>query len=106
MRLNEFKNSITAIFWHYPHDVSESHKKVNGKVLNIGGGNRISINDLINHPKRIIGSDSEVIYSKEQKGDAEHTLADVSCLNKLLGHVNHTNIEEGLSKFVFDFVNI
>lgn len=82
------------------------NKKADGEVFNIGGGNRIRINDLVNHLKRIIGSDSEVIYSKEQKGDAEHTLADISCLNKLLGHVNHTNIEEGLNTFVSDFVKI
>jgi UDP-glucose 4-epimerase len=82
------------------------NKKANGKVFNIGGGNRISINDLVDHLKRITGSDSEVIYSKEQTGDAEHTLADVSCLEKLLGHVNHTSIEEGLGKFVSYFENI
>lgn len=75
-------------------------KKADGEVLNIGGGNRISINDLANHLKRIIGSDSEIIYSNEQKGDAEHTLADITRLNKLLGHINHTSIEEGLRKFV------
>lgn len=80
--------------------------KADGKIFNIGGGNRISINDLVINLKRIIGSDSEVIYSTEQKGDAEHTLADVSCLNELLGHVHHTSIEEGLSKCVYFFANI
>jgi UDP-glucose 4-epimerase len=80
--------------------------KADGEVFNIGGGNRISINDLVDHLKTITVSDSEVIYSKEQKGDAEHTLADVTRLKKLLGHVNHTSIEEGLSKFVYYSENI
>jgi len=83
-----------------------NNKKSDGKILNIGGSNLIGINDLVNYLKRLIGNDSEVIYSKEQKCDAGHTLADISCLNKLIGLVNHMNIEDGLSKFVSFPTNI
>ena len=76
------------------------NKKADGEVFNIGGTNRISINDLVNHLKKIIVSDSEVIYSTEQKGDAEHTLADVGLAKQLINYKPNVDIIEGLNKFV------
>jgi len=68
--------------------------------MNIGSGNRISINDLVNNLKEIIESSSEINYANVQKGDAKHTLADVGLAKKLLGYEPSVNIEEGLKRFV------
>ena len=76
--------------------------KADGKVMNIGSGNRISVNDLAKNLKEIIGSSSEINYAEVQRGDAEHTLADVGLAKELAGYAS-INIVEGLEKFVQSF---
>ena len=70
------------------------------KVMNIGSGNRISVNDLAKNLKEIIGSSSEINYAETQRGDAKHTLANVSLAKELIGYAPSINIGEGLEKFV------
>lgn len=90
----------------YIEDVVEANKRLlynkitDGKILNIGGGNRISVNDLIEHLRSITSSTSEVIYTGKQKGDTEDTLADVDLGNKLIGYKSLFDINRGLKKFV------
>lgn len=90
----------------YIEDVVEANKRLlnnkatDGKVLNIGSANRISVNDLIENLRSITGSTSDVINSGKQKGDAENTLADVDFGNELIGYTPLFDIEKGLNKFV------
>jgi UDP-glucose 4-epimerase len=71
-----------------------------GYAMNVGGGHRITVNDLIAHLREITGSTSEVVYSDKQKGDAEHTLADTSLAGKLVRYRPEVSIREGLGRFV------
>jgi UDP-glucose 4-epimerase len=71
-----------------------------GTVMNIGSGNRISVDDLAINLKEIIGSSSEIKYTDVQKGDAKHTLADVGLAKELIGYEPSVGIEEGLKRFV------
>ena len=71
-----------------------------GYAMNVGGGHRITVNDLISHLRKITGSASEVMYSNKQKGDAEHTLADVGRAKELIGYRPEISIGEGLGRFV------
>jgi UDP-glucose 4-epimerase len=67
-----------------------------GYAMNVGGGHRITVNELIAHLRKITGSMSEVVYSNKQKGDAEHTMADVGRAKELAGYEPETTIEDGL----------
>jgi len=71
-----------------------------GHAMNVGGGHRITVNDLIAHLREITGSESEVVYSDKQKGDAEHTLADVELAQELVGYRPEVSIRDGLGRFV------
>lgn len=71
-----------------------------GYAMNVGGGHRITVNDLIGHLREITGSASEVVYSDKQKGDVEHTLASVELAGELVGYRPDVSIEEGLKRFV------
>ena len=71
-----------------------------GHAMNVGGGHRITVNDLIAHLREITGSTSEVVYSDKQKGDAEHTLADTSLAGRLVGYRPEVSVEVGLAEFV------
>ena len=74
--------------------------RADGKVMNIGSGNRISVNELATNLKKIIGSSSEVNYAEVQRGDAKHTLADVGLAKELVGYEPSVSIDEGLRRFV------
>lgn len=71
-----------------------------GEVFNIGGGNRITVNDLIKEIENITGKRAKVNYIKKQKGDVEDTWAEVNKARKLLNWNAKTKITEGLEKFV------
>ena len=74
--------------------------RADGKVMNIGSGNRISVNDLVRNLKEIIGSSSKLKYSEVQRGDAKHTLADVGLAKELIGYEPGGSIGKGLKRFV------
>ncbi|QYZ79858.1 SDR family oxidoreductase [Methanofollis formosanus] len=71
-----------------------------GYAMNVGGGQRITLNDLIALIREITGSASEVVYSQRQKGDAEHTLAEISLAGKLIGYRPEVSIGGGLGRFI------
>jgi len=67
-----------------------------GEVFNIGGGSRISLNDVIPIIQDIVGREIEVRYEGTQKGDVRHTSADMTKARQKLGYEPKTPIEEGL----------
>ena len=69
-------------------------------VYNIGGGERVSINGLAEKIVKIVGSDSEIIYSESVKGDAEHTWSDVSKARRELGYKPEVGLDVGLRRYV------
>jgi len=75
-------------------------KKGNGEVYNIGSGNRISINELAEKIIQITNSNSKIIHTKSQKGDVEHTWADVSKARDELGYTPKIDLDEGLRNYV------
>ena len=74
--------------------------KADGKILNIGSGSRITVNDLIDNLKRLIDSTSLVKYSKSQKGDAIDTQADIRLGYEIIGYKPSIEINKGLSMFL------
>ena len=71
-----------------------------GEVFNIGGGSRISVNELIRMMENSIGKKAKIKNIEKQKGDVRDTLADVSKAEEELGWIPKVKIEEGLRKFV------
>jgi len=74
--------------------------EADGKVINIGSGNRISVNDLVENLGEAVGVNPTIIYAERQKGDAEHTLADITLAKKLIGYKANVGIRQGLERFV------
>jgi len=67
-----------------------------GEVFNIGGGSRISLNDVIPIIQDIVGRKLEVRYEASQKGDVRHTSADMAKARLELGYEPKMPIKEGL----------
>ena len=73
-----------------------SMQAVQGEVFNIGGGARISLNNVITLMEEIVGVRVEVHHEQAQKGDVRHTSADMTKANEMLGYEPKVPIEEGL----------
>ena len=71
-----------------------------GEVLNIGGGSRITLNELIDKTERITGKKAMIRRAEEQKGDARNTLADINKAQQLLHWAPTVGIEQGLMRYV------
>jgi len=73
--------------------------KGNG-VYNIGGGHRVSIQDLAEKIIEITGSSSIIQYKESKKGDAEHTYANTTKAQRELGWKPKTSLEQGLTRYI------
>lgn len=74
--------------------------KEEGVAINIGSGNRISVNDIAKNLKEIIGSSFEINCAETQRGDAKHTLANIGMVKELMDYKPSVGIEEGLKRFL------
>ena len=74
-----------------------------GEVFNIGGGSRISVNDLVTEIEKIVGNKARMKYIEKQKGDVLDTWADVSKAKEELNWKSKIGISEGLDLFTMWF---
>lgn len=66
------------------------------RVWNIGGGSRVSVNEIVATLERIMGQQAALRHMLAQHGDVRHTWADVSAAQRDLGYAPRTTIELGL----------
>jgi nucleoside-diphosphate-sugar epimerase len=71
-------------------------ENVEGRVYNIGGGSRISVNGVLEILGRLGGRKVKVRYEPVQAGDPPHTYADTTRAGDELNYKPRTSIEEGL----------
>lgn len=69
---------------------------VPGTAYNIGGGSRVSMNDVLKIIERIAGHPLTVTREDAQKGDMRDTYADTSLARNDLGFVPTVSLEEGI----------
>jgi len=71
-----------------------------GKVFNIGGGSRVSVNQVLATLEEILGRPIRRERGPSQPGDVRHTLADTSLARDLLGFLPRVSLREGLANEV------
>jgi UDP-glucose 4-epimerase len=69
---------------------------VPGTAYNIGGGSRVSMNDVVKIIERIAGHPLKVTREEAQRGDMRDTYADTSLARKDLGFSPKVTLEEGI----------
>lgn len=74
-------------------------EKAAGRVLNIGGGSRISVNAVLDILRDLIGG-FEVRHVEAQKGDVRDTMSDTTAAREALGFSPKVSIAEGLKRQV------
>ena len=73
---------------------------VEGRVYNIGGGSRISVNGVLELLGSLTGMEVKVRHEAVQAGDPPHTFADTGRAKKELGYKPRVALEEGLRRML------
>ncbi len=72
-----------------------------GQAINIGGGNRVSINRVAQTLKDLLNKkEIKNEYTDSRPGDVKHGYADLSKAKRLLGYVPQFSFEEGIANLV------
>ncbi|UPW01288.1 SDR family NAD(P)-dependent oxidoreductase [Halorussus gelatinilyticus] len=89
----------------YIDDVVEANRTLlttdtaDGEVLNIGSTDNIEIRTLAKEIRDQLSPDLELEYDERNDADAEHTHADISKANDLLGYEPTMTIRKGVEEF-------
>lgn len=67
-------------------------------VYNIGGGSRVTLEDVLSTLRAIAGRDVGVERLGDQPGDVQHTEADTTLAREKLGYAPKVTLEEGLRR--------
>jgi UDP-glucose 4-epimerase len=71
-----------------------------GEIMNIGSTDNIDILTLAEVVRDEIGPTLEIEFTEARDGDAEHTHADISKANQLIGYEPSRDIREGVGDFI------
>ncbi len=72
-------------------------RKFTGEVMNIAGGRRIGLNDLVKEIGRVLGREVSVDYGPTRAGDIRHSLGDISRAHDLIGYEPTVKWEDGIA---------
>jgi UDP-glucose 4-epimerase len=71
---------------------------VEGGVYNVAGGERLSLNGLLDHLRELTGVKTEARYEPARPGEVRHSHADVSAAERDLGYRPSVSSLEGLTR--------
>jgi nucleoside-diphosphate-sugar epimerase len=74
--------------------------KANGQIINVATAGRISLNQLFETMKRLIGSTVEPVYAETRAGDVSDSQADITLARELLEYEPIVTFEDGLERTV------
>lgn len=67
-----------------------------GDVYNLGGGARVTVNQVLRELETLLGRRVQVQYTEQQAGDVRHTSADCTRAASALGYAPRVRLAEGL----------
>ncbi|MEI8257179.1 MAG: SDR family oxidoreductase [Deltaproteobacteria bacterium] len=73
---------------------------VNGEVVNIACGERVSLRQLVQFVNTELGTDILPEHAEARRGDIRHSLADIRAAQKLLGYQVKYDLRAGLRKTI------
>ena len=71
-----------------------------GEVVNVAGGRRVSLNELLGELRAITGAQVDARYQPARPGDVRDSLADLSRAEELLGYRPQVELPSGLRRTV------
>lgn len=74
-----------------------------GQVMNIGGGKRVSLNQLLAIAGGMLGIEVHADYREPRPGDVRDSMADISRARQLIGYEPRIDFREGLARTLEDY---
>jgi nucleoside-diphosphate-sugar epimerase len=71
-----------------------------GEVINVATGGRISLNQLFETMRSVVGSSVEPSYAETRAGDVRDSQADIGKARRILGYEPTVSFEEGLQRTI------
>jgi len=78
----------------------KSHPFGFSDVVNIGGGNPHSLNDLISVTSKLLKAEPKILEKETNRNDTKVTCADTSYLEELTGHLVEVDLVSGVQKTI------
>ena len=75
-------------------------KGASGEVINVATGGRISLNQLFNTMRDVVGSKITPTYLEGRAGDVRDSQADITKAKRILGYEPIVSFEEGLARTI------
>jgi nucleoside-diphosphate-sugar epimerase len=75
----------------------EKREQSVGEVFNIGGGEIVSLNQVLHTLAELLGSSPRISFAQARPGDQRSTAADISKAHRLLGYTPTTPVVRGLA---------
>ncbi len=75
-----------------------SSEKAIGKAMNIAGGSRVQLEQVVQTLREISGLPVAISFDNKQHGDVKHTFADIESARQLLGYQPKVSLHDGLAQ--------
>ncbi len=87
------ENSIQA-------NIKAAEGDVTGEAFNVGTGDRVTVNELVENLNKLLETEIEPIYHDPRPGDVRHSHANISKAEKLLDYEPNIGFEKGLERTI------
>jgi len=84
-------------------NVLAAEGEATGEAVNIGCGERITVNELVDRLNELLETEIEPIYDDPRPGDVRHSHADISKATRLLGYDPNVGFNDGLQRTIDAF---
>jgi dTDP-glucose 4,6-dehydratase len=81
-------------------NIIAANASISGEVFNVAGGNKYTLNQMVEILKDILDKDNEVFYTDSRPGDVRHSEADISKITAKMGFKPKISFKAGLEKTV------
>jgi nucleoside-diphosphate-sugar epimerase len=75
-------------------------KEANGHVINVATGGRISLNQLLQTIRNLLGVDIDAVYEAPRAGDVRDSQADITKAWQMLGYEPRASFTDGLARTI------
>ena len=89
-----------SVYVNNENSVSNNKIFVPYRILNIGNGNPVPLEEFINYIEIFSGKKAKKNYLEMQRGDVKDTHSDCSLIENLIRFKPNTPIEVGVEKYV------
>src|SRR5688572_15104578 len=75
-------------------------KEANGHVINVATGGRVSLNQLFQTIRNLLGADIDAVYQAPRAGDVRDSQADITKARRMLGYEPRARFTDGLARTI------